>query len=92
MQMTAKFIYIYPKRIHLLPLNSCLDDVKQWISTSKLKLNPDKTEFIMFGSKLFSNGAVHSALLTQSRIWDCGSIQIFPCSSMFRMSVKVIFL
>ena len=32
-------------------LNRCLDDVKQWMSTSKLKLNPDKTEFIIFGLK-----------------------------------------
>ena len=26
-------------------------DVKEWMSASKLKLNPDKTEFIPFGSK-----------------------------------------
>ena len=32
-------------------LNRCLTDVKKWTSTSKLKLNPDKTEFIIFGSK-----------------------------------------
>ena len=32
-------------------MNRCLNDVKEWISTSKLKLNPDKTEFIIFGSK-----------------------------------------
>ena len=32
-------------------LNRCLDDVKEWMSTCKLKLNPDKTEFIIFGSK-----------------------------------------
>ena len=32
-------------------LNRCLDDVKEWMSTSKLKLNPDKTEFIIFRSK-----------------------------------------
>ena len=32
-------------------LNRCLQDVKEWTSTSKLKLNPDKTEFIIFGSK-----------------------------------------
>ena len=32
-------------------LNRCLDDVKEWMSTSKLKLNTDKTEFIIFGSK-----------------------------------------
>ena len=34
--------------------------------------------------------AVHSALSTQSRIWVYGSIQIFPCPSMFRMSAKVV--
>ena len=27
-------------------LNRCLDDFKEWMSTSKLKLNPDKTKFI----------------------------------------------
>ena len=31
--------------------NRCLDDVKEFMSTIKLKLNPDKTEFIIFGSK-----------------------------------------
>ena len=32
-------------------LNRCLQDVKEWMSASKLKLNPDKTELILFGSK-----------------------------------------
>ena len=32
-------------------LNRCIDNVKEWLSTSKLKLNPDKTKFIIFGSK-----------------------------------------
>ena len=32
-------------------LNRCLDDIKECMSASKLKLNPDKTEFILFGSK-----------------------------------------
>ena len=32
-------------------LNRYLDDVKEWMSTSKLKSNPDKTEFIIFGLK-----------------------------------------
>ena len=31
-------------------LRNYLDDIK-WLSANKLKLNPDKTEFIMFGSK-----------------------------------------
>ena len=33
-------------------LKICLDDIKKWLSANKLKLNPDKTEFIIFGSKL----------------------------------------
>ena len=32
-------------------LKNCLDDVRKWLSVKKLKLNPDKTEFIQFGSK-----------------------------------------
>ena len=31
-------------------INKCLTDVKEWMSDCKLKLNPDKTEFIIFGS------------------------------------------
>ena len=31
-------------------LNRCLNDVKERMSTIKLKLNPDKIEFIIFGS------------------------------------------
>ena len=32
-------------------LNRRLQDVKEWMSASKLKLHADKTEFILFGSK-----------------------------------------
>ena len=32
-------------------LKKCLDDVRKWLSANKLKLNPDKTEFILFGSR-----------------------------------------
>ncbi len=31
-------------------LQSCLNSVHKWMDTNKLKLNPDKTEFIIFGS------------------------------------------
>ena len=30
--------------------NLCLLNVQEWMSSSMLKLNPDKTEFIIFGS------------------------------------------
>ena len=32
-------------------LKNCLNDVRRWLSANKLKLNPDKTEFILFGSR-----------------------------------------
>ena len=35
----------------LAKLNACLHDVQELMSLSKLKLNPEKTEFIVFGSK-----------------------------------------
>ena len=31
-------------------LNSCLQDVQEWMWSSMLKLNPEKTELIIFGS------------------------------------------
>ena len=37
-------------------LNRCLQDVKELMSASILKLNPDKTQFILFGSKNRENG------------------------------------
>ena len=38
---------------------------------------------------LLSSSVVHTALLSQCRIWECGSILIFPCPNMFRMSAKI---
>ena len=32
-------------------LQKCLTDVQSWMATNKLKLNPDKTEFILLGTK-----------------------------------------
>ena len=46
--------------IHLSPddslksfdrLRSCLSDIQVWMSENKLKVNPDKTGFIVFGAK-----------------------------------------
>ena len=54
MPMTHNFMSISHNRNTLAAfdkLNRCLQDVKKWMSASKLKLNPDKTEFILFGSK-----------------------------------------
>ena len=40
-------------------LQSCLESVQSWMDSSKLKLNPDKTEFIVFGSKVLRNKLSH---------------------------------
>ena len=45
------YVHLSKKNAAFEKLNRCLDGVKEWMSTSKLKLNPDKTEFIIFGLK-----------------------------------------
>ena len=48
---TQLFVHLTHKNVvHAFDrLKSCLDDVKKWLSANKLKLNPDKTDFIIFG-------------------------------------------
>ena len=50
---TQLYIHISHKNASaaLCKLKACLHDVQQWMSLSKLKLNPEKTVFIVFGSK-----------------------------------------
>ena len=50
---TQLYVHLTHKNVAsaLDKLSRCLEDVKRWLSTNKLKLNPDKTKFIMFGSK-----------------------------------------
>ena len=44
---TQVYVYLYQKNTSAAfeQLNWCLDDVNKLMSTSKLKLNPDKSEF-----------------------------------------------
>ena len=48
-------LYIYLTHKHATQafdrLKNCLDDVRKWLSANKLKPNPNKTEFILFGLK-----------------------------------------
>ena len=50
---TQLYIHLAHKNVPqaFAKLNSCLNDVKDWMSHSKLKFNPQKTEFIVLGSK-----------------------------------------
>ena len=50
---TQLYVHLTHKNVAsaLDKLSHCLENVKRWLCTNKLKLNPDKTEFIVFGSK-----------------------------------------
>ena len=50
---TQLFIHLTHKnaKIAFNRLGKCLEDVKLWLCANKLKLNADKTDFIIFGSK-----------------------------------------
>jgi hypothetical protein len=40
-------------------LQNCLQDIQKWMNSVKLKLNPGKTEFIVFGSDTTLNKIKH---------------------------------
>ena len=79
-------------------LNRCLQDVKKWMSASKLKLNPDKTEFILFHSKKqrerlnirFPIDILSNPLHPPSQLgtWVCGLTLFFLSLNMSRLFVK----
>ena len=49
---TQIYICVTPKNATtaIPELQNCLKNIQSWMAASKLKLNPDKTEFILFGS------------------------------------------
>ena len=46
------FLSLKNPDISLEILTKCLQDVSSWMSSRKLKLNPDKTDFLLIGSKV----------------------------------------
>ena len=52
-QTTPSYIYITPTNFGtaIATLQTCLTDVQNWMTTNKLKLNPNKTEFTLLGNK-----------------------------------------
>ena len=65
----------------LAKLNACLHDVQRWMSLSKLKLNPQKTEFIVFGSK-----AQHQKISSHFPVSILGSL-LHPVDSVRNLGV-----
>ena len=74
-------------------LQSCLESVQSWTDSSKLKLNQDKTEFIVFGSKALRNKLSHlfpvnildNMLSPSDKVRNLGVI----FDSLFRFSAQV---
>ena len=71
--------------ISLKILTKCLQDVSSWISSRKLKLYPDKTDFLLIGSKVqrenFPTRLWVGLRLCLSRLWariteDLGAIEV----------------
>ena len=63
-------------------LNCCLDDAKEWMSASKHQFNPDKTKFIVFGSKRQREklkGYFPSTILSRHVQKVCKSCFVQPC-------------
>ena len=66
-------------------LNRCLDDGKEWMSTSKLKLNPDMTEFIIFGSKRRRDKLKACFLIDINSLCPVDSVKKSGCVVRFRL-------
>ena len=83
-------------------LKNCLDDVKEWLSANKLKLNPNKAEFILFGSRTVCTDLVNfyqlmclvisSHLLRRLGTLVSGLILIFHSFDISVISVKLVLL
>ena len=76
-------------------INRCFNDVKEWMLTSKPKLNTDKTVGQRDRLKAYFSHdilVVLSAWLSQSGTGTCGFRLIFTCRNMFRVSGKMFYV
>ena len=62
-------------------VQSCLASVQSWMSTNKLKLNPDKTEFLLIG-----NGGKRSKYISMFPIELLG-VETYPAKSAHNLGV-----
>ena len=99
---TQLFIHLTHKnaKIAFDRLGKCLKDVKLWLCANKLKLNADKTDFIIFGSKsqqeklnpFFPVNILGESVIPSQpfRIWVSGLTQTFPSPKVLKMYVNFV--
>ena len=71
---TQLYITLSPENFShsIQKLKNCLHDIQNFMFANKLKLNPDKTEFILIGSQKFTT---NSSLTSLSIFWEIRSQQ-----------------
>ena len=99
---TQLFIHLKHKnaKIAFDRLGKCLEDVKLWLCANKLKLNADKTDFILFGAKsqqekfnpFFPVNILGESLIPSDAVknWVSGLTQTFPSPNMLKMYVNYV--
>ena len=89
MPMTLKYIFLFNPKIPgnsesaLAKLKDCISEVQQWMLVNKLKLNQDKTEFLLIASPN------HHRLLSNTRLLIDPNTVIHP--SPFVRNLGVVF-
>ena len=61
---TQLYLSIEPSNVHdlVFSLEKCIEDVKEWMLTNKLKLNDDKTEIILCNPKKYNVDVDHISI------------------------------
>ena len=63
-----------PQESCLSRIESCISEIRQWMTHNKLKLNDDKTKFIIFGTRQLLRKVID--------IWVCiGNTEVVPVES-----------
>ena len=77
---TQLYITLSPSNFSqsMTALTDCLNDIQNFMAANKLKLNPDKTEFILIGSK-YSRKQLHSLFPTDIYVHPPGGWIYYFC-------------
>ena len=96
---TQIYISMLPSNVSnsIKDIQGCLASVQSWMSANKLKLNPDKTEFIVFGNKrqqaklapFFPADILGNGLVPVVTVKNLG-VKLDPCLDMSKQGADTI--